>query len=461
VRSVFLAACWIAGCFALIYLPDCGLGFLKDDFGWIESSRLNGWGAVWRAFQSAPTGFYRPLVSLSFGVNTLLFGLHPLPYGLTNLALATMAAMAVWWLIVRLGFSPGLGLAAASIWMLNFHGIGLAILWTSGRTSLLASLFAACAACAFASARPILCGILTLGALFSKEEPLLLPLVFGAWFAIDRLAVGDVPHVDSTRPAPPRGTFSHRSLMSVATSTIAAAVYLVIRSRTDAMTLWTAPDYYQYRLAVIPLNGLHYSDRSLTLTVSLLILGMLFVQRKQLSLSRLERSTIFKGVVWLLGGFALTIMIPVRSSLYVCLPSIGSALIFVGAASAEWRAISRRRLVLAVLLILPLAFVPVYWARDLELREEELMTTNALRAMTAQLAGRHVGRLIVYDNLAERPALGDAFGDALPIALRLFAPNDAPSDVSVSRDPIPPALAGSDTLELVLSGATLVERSTH
>jgi hypothetical protein len=151
-------------------------------------------------------------------------------------------------------------------------------------------------------------------------------------------------------------------------------------------------------------------------------------------------------------------MIPVRSSLYVCLPSVGSSLIFAGIASAEWRAIRRRRLVLVCLLILPLAFLPVYWARDLELSREQQLATNALRVLTSRLAGSHVRRLVVYEDPVRHPSISDAFGVALPGALQLFAPNDVPSEVVVSGEPAPPTPAGPDTLEFVLSGTTIVER---
>src|SRR5262245_4038205 len=372
VRSVWLAACWIGVCVGLIYLPDCGLGFIKDDYGWIASSRLDGWNSLWTMFRTAPTQFYRPLVSLSFGLNTLAFGLHPLPYGLTNLALALATAAAVGVLVWRQGFRPGVALLAASVWILNFHGIGMAILWTSGRTSLLSTLFAVCAAIAFTEARPIACGIFTMLALMSKEEPLLLPAVFLVWLLIDR-ARGDAVK-------------ERRRVWAFAASALGAVLYLGIRWQTDAFTPYTAPDFYRYRLSMIPINTLHYADRSLTLTVSLLLLGAFFIQRERLQLNEQERAAIARGFAWLVGGFVLTIMIPVRSSLYVLLPSVGSVLILAALGSAEWRAITRPRLVLAALLLLPLAFLPVYWARDAELKREEVLSTRVLHAITTRLA---------------------------------------------------------------------------
>ena len=61
-------------------------------------------------------------------------------------------------------------------------------------------------------------------------------------------------------------------------------------------------------------------------------------------------------------------MIPVRSvSMCACHP-VGSSLIFAGIASAGVACHpSGDSLVLVCLLMLPLAFLPVYWARDLEI----------------------------------------------------------------------------------------------
>ena len=391
------AATWMAICVAAIYLPDCGLGFLKDDYGWIATSRLDGWDALRRILQTAPMQFYRPLVSLSFGIDTALFGLHPLPYGLTNLGLAIATALAIGWLIRRLGFEPGVALLAASAWLLNFHGMGVAVLWTSGRTSLLATLFAVCAVTAFSASRPITTGVFTLLALLSKEEPFLLAAVFAVWMLVDRSML--------------KLPVERKKVWAIASTVLATAVYLSLRWRSGAMTPATAPDFYQYRLSVVPINALHYLDRSLTLTMALLILGALFVRRDKWHLTALERSTIVKGIVWLACGFALTIMIPARSSLYVCLPAVGSALILAAAASAEWRAMERRRAVVIALWLLPLVFVPVHRARNLELRREQLLATNVLRVIANRLAAGPTRRVVVYD-AAQHPSISDAFADA-------------------------------------------------
>jgi hypothetical protein len=450
-RSVFLAALWLLICVILIYGPDCGLGFIKDDYAWIANSQLDGWNAVTRTFANAPMGFYRPMVSLSFGINYLVSGLDARPYGLTNLALAIATAVAIGALVVRLGLSAGVALFAAAVWILNFHGISMAVLWTSGRTSLLGTFLAVCAACALTASRSISSGVLMLAALLSKEEPLALPVVFGLWRLIDARQGTQSPRSGPVRTsAPVWATF------------IAAAIYMAIRSTTGAITPSTAPDFYQYRASALAPNTLHYLDRSLTLTSSLLLLGALFVSRQRFRLTPLERSIVLKGLVWLVLGFALTLMIPVRSSLYVCLPSVGSSLIVAGIGAAEWRAIDRQRVVMICLLALPIALLPVYWARSLELRSEEVLATNVMTVLSERLAARPVRRLVVYDDPAHHPSVADAFGEALPIALRLFAPHNVPADIAIlPRDTATSEPAAPDTLELVLVGNTLKDRTAH
>ena len=84
------------------YLPDVGHGFVKDDFAWILGGRVTGASDLLRAFQQQ-NGFYRPLVSLSFTLNEWMFGLHPLGYGLTNLALVLLAMGGIYVLARSLG----------------------------------------------------------------------------------------------------------------------------------------------------------------------------------------------------------------------------------------------------------------------------------------------------------------------------------------------------------------------
>lgn len=130
----------VCAVFVVVYGPDCGRGFITDDFGWIAHGRLDGLGSVGRILVTAQ-GFYRPLVSLSFGLDEQLFGLNATGFGWTNLALALACGGLVSTLGRQLGLAAGPAMVASTIWLFNFHGIGMSVLWVSGRTSLLLSLF--------------------------------------------------------------------------------------------------------------------------------------------------------------------------------------------------------------------------------------------------------------------------------------------------------------------------------
>jgi len=179
-------AVWLLICLALAYVPDMGHGFIADDFGWILHSRVRGPGDLARLFTTAPMGFYRPVVSLSFLLNEPMAGLTSIAYGLVNLALVLAVAGAIVTLCQVLGLGGGYGLFAAGVWTFNIHGVGMALTWISGRTSLLATLFAVLAAIAFTRQRRGMAGLWTGLAVLSKEEPILLPMVFIVWTAVER-----------------------------------------------------------------------------------------------------------------------------------------------------------------------------------------------------------------------------------------------------------------------------------
>src|SRR5688572_29979410 len=69
---------------AAVYGPDVGRGFVKDDFRWVLESRVRAAADLPRLFVET-SGFYRPLVSLSFAANEGLGGASPRCYGWTNL----------------------------------------------------------------------------------------------------------------------------------------------------------------------------------------------------------------------------------------------------------------------------------------------------------------------------------------------------------------------------------------
>ena len=228
---------------AAVYGPDVGRGFSKDDFRWIVASRVRSAGDLQRLFVDT-TGFYRPMVSLSFAANERLGGSNPMGYGLTNLALALAAAVAIACLARGLQLPMGACLFAAGVWLLNFHGINMAVLWMSGRTALLLTLFAVLAAIAASKGRPAAAALLAFAAMLSKEEAVLLPVAL-----IVILALTTRARLATEAPTTPRAKVGLPVVLAVVYCAAAEIGYLLLRRHSNAMTPGTAPDFYQFVFA--------------------------------------------------------------------------------------------------------------------------------------------------------------------------------------------------------------------
>lgn len=407
---------WLLTCFALAYLPDVGHGFISDDFSWILYSTVHSASDLWRPFVETPMGFYRPLVSWSFAANRAIAGLWPPGYALVNLALVCGIAASIIALCRALGFTRLEGLFAAAVWTFNLHGVGMAVTWISGRTSLLATLFAVLAATASAKGRRFAAGGLTLAALLSKEEPVLLPLVLASWIAIDR-----------SRDGAPVGRALTHAVRHAWPSGAALAIYLALRANTTALTPSTAPTHYALSASpdVLVPNVLEYMDRSLTFAAAVLLLGFLVLVRRKPSAAWFgehERRVALKGGVWLVLTHALTVLVPVRSDLYACVPSVGAALMAAAAGRALGSQVPepRRRAAVALGLVLPLVLVPVYWGRNVFARNDAEFSTRVLARVFEALRDRaDVTRVEIYQHAGERPSIGAAFGGGLGPAIEL------------------------------------------
>jgi hypothetical protein len=355
--------------FLVMYATAVGHGFISDDFGWIAQSQIRSWLDVERIFVRS-SGFYRPLVSISFAANYALFGLEPFGYGLTNLLIALTCAFLVYQIARALELGSASWLAAA-VWLFNFHGINMALLWISGRTSLLVTMFALAGALAVLRRRvAIALGALAL-ALLSKEEAVMLPAVYATW-AI-RLQCHRTP--DERR---------RLALLLVGAGCLLAAYWLA-RNAAGAVTPATAPWYYRFTTdpGAILRNVLEYFDRAATLCI---LIGLLFwsLLRKPV---RVRRSTWVLGLSWYVGGYAVTTFLPVRSSLYACLPSVGPALILAEFASVVWERldVSGRRRALLVAIVLPILLTPIYMMRNRKWTDLAGYSQSVLTGLSADL----------------------------------------------------------------------------
>ncbi len=438
---------WVAVCFVLVYAADIGRGFIKDDFSWVLHSRIGTTADVRAAFVRTPMGFYRPMVTLSFGLDQRLFGVAPMAYAWTNFALALAVAALVAATAASMGLGGVAGAFAAGLWALNFHGINMALQWASGRTSLLASVFAAGAALAFVRRRYVLAGIGVLFALLSKEEPLLLPLVFVIWTIVD--ARGD-------------GRSGAEVLASAARTTwpsfAGLAAYFALRFQTGAFTPGSAPAAYQLSPAAILPNAVQYLDRSLTFTAAVLVLGGVIFARRLPALEPVERRVVVQGAVWLVLGYTLTIMIRSRSNLYVVFPSIGSAFMGAAVGRALWRAIPvpRRRAAAWSAALLPLVLWPVYHARNGRMRAEAVLSSEVMaRVRAGALAHPGLARVVIHDDPTARPSAADAFGGALGDAVQVTLGRRLDAEILPDRQPAATGTRGG-TLELQVRSGALV-----
>jgi hypothetical protein len=412
-----LGAAVIAAVFLVIYLPDVGHGFISDDFRWIVENRIQAPSDVMSPF-SSNTGFYRPITSLSFAADHAVWGTHAFGYGVTNLALCLLAAAALFMVGRSLGLPAGPALLATSVWLLNFHAINMAVLWLSGRTALLAAIFSLATAYAMLTARYALAGILALLAMLSKEEAIALPALFTVF-----LAAGG-----SRWYGPPEGGLHvasgfSRTLTRTAPLWGAAALYLVLRTQSGAFWPADAPAYYQFSFspALIVRNILEYADRAGTAFALVAIVLAAAARMRRADASAGERRVLIFAAVWVAGMYGLTVFLPVRSSLYALLPSLGSALALGAIASAaQRRNPSRIRNATVALVVLAVLLIPVYRSRNVRWVRLAELSDQVMHAVTADVGQRPSGHVVMLDAPQERVNLVSAFGNLFPEALRLY-----------------------------------------
>jgi hypothetical protein len=162
-----------------------------------------------------------------------------------------------------------------------------------------------------------------------------------------------------------RYTSARRALLQSWPVWVAAAIYLIVRAQTGAFGLSDAPEYYRLTFdpRLVIRNAAEYLDRGATWAAIAGVLVFLVAPRGT-SLNDDERRVIRFGVVWFALMFAITVFVPIRSSLYAVAPSIGSALAAGALASRARRAAPHRfALVCTALIACVAVLIPVYRIR--------------------------------------------------------------------------------------------------
>jgi hypothetical protein len=433
------------------YLPDVGHGFIRDDAGWVgpRSFRFNvrkngqlvfSLSDAANLLTKSHAGLYRPAVSASFAFERRACGTTPLCYGLTNFVLLMGAAAAIVALAQALSLPPGPALVAGAIWIFNWHGISSAVLWISGRSALLLVLFAALSAAAFVRGRWLLAAALAWAAMVSKEEAVLLPAALLGWALVEYLC--------ERRPL-----ITRRNVGFLVASSVVGWVHYVLRSHSGALTASSAPAFYRLDVSLGRLlsNGPEYLDRSLTFTVVLLFLFWLAYRPSVRALLREHRQFLWFACVWWVCGFAVTMFIPVRSSLYACAPSIGFSIAAAAMLGNAWGQLDERRRMQAIRAGLAIPFVlwPVYHLRNKDLVDATDVSARLIAAVqqVAEDNGAHAV-VVLKDDCSHRASFDTALGTGLQEAVDLLvSPRVAvwmdppPGDAASERAAIPPARA--------------------
>jgi hypothetical protein len=402
-----LAAVILFALLSAIYLPDLGHGFVKDDYRWIAASRVQSLPDLVHLF-TTNVGFYRPLVSTTFAVDHALWGLNPEGYALTNVALLLADAVLLFLLARRLSLPPAAALFAVAVWAFNFHGVNMAVLWISGRTALLLCLFGQASTLAFLNNRYSTAALLGFAAMLCKEEAVVLPALF---------LTLDLTSVPERKSGEGGGVLRSLPLWA------ALGLYGLLRVHSGAFGPVDAPAYYRFTLApgAVLNNIAQYIDRAGTwpaVAVAIVALGV----RTRRALDAEERRVIRFGVLWFVAFYAITVFLPIRSSLYALAPSIGSALVTGSFAARAWRDNPERFGYVAGALVAAVALLlPVYRARNHGLVEPADLAAQSLS--TIQNAARSRGQrgaVVIVDRAEERVTLNDAFGNLFADAVHLF-----------------------------------------
>jgi hypothetical protein len=410
--------------FAAIYGPDLGHGFVRDDFAWIESSRIDSPSDVVRLFTHQP-GFYRPLVALTFSVDHAIWGLEPRGYAATNVVLFAIVAGLIYRVARTLQLPPAAALLAAALWAFDIHAPRMALLWISGRTALMLCIFALAATEAALRQQYKTAGVFCLLALLSKEEAAMLPAiltVFMWWTNRDRAGVLS-------------------TVKAASALWIALVVYAALRIAFGASNLPADYPVTADARAFIRNIGEYAVRAGLVSSIAALVIAL--VARLSLPLHPSERRAIVFGGLWIPGFFALTLFAANRSDLYALTPSIGFALAAAALASCALRSNPARfRVAGAGLIVAVFALVPVYWQRDQRWVTPADVSASVIRRLEGETPST-ARRIVLLDDVPMRYGLESAFGTLLPEAVHLFKGSDWSAELkrsgedcqSASREP--------------------------
>jgi hypothetical protein len=206
------------------------------------------------------------------------------------------------------------------------------------------------------------------------------------------------------------------------------------------LTPSTVPWFYRFTTdpGALAINALSYLDRGGTIFAVMIAIGLAIYGRS--GIEGVRTRLVLAGLVWFLGGIALTVWVPVRSSLYAVFPSVGTAMITAAvfdalrAADAQ-RARDDRWFAAAFAAIL--LFVPLYMGRNARWVEPAELSARTVRALSLDPPARGARGTVVFEDEKEPQryasfdtALGALATSAvqlvtnLPLEGRILTPGD-------------------------------------
>ena len=181
--SFYILLSWVI----LLYTPSFYFDFVLDDAfliirnRYFENGDVDWWsiisGDLWSGEEN-PDGissFYRPIFLLTIGLDVFLFNFDPFYFHIHSLLWHLLCIVVFWKLLLQLNFRKEHSLLACAFFAL--HPINSeVVLWISSRNDSIAGFFACCSLLSALHNRTFAVFLFSLGAYFSKESTILLPL---------------------------------------------------------------------------------------------------------------------------------------------------------------------------------------------------------------------------------------------------------------------------------------------
>jgi tetratricopeptide (TPR) repeat protein len=350
-----------------VYAPTLGAPFVWDDLRLVSSPELRRLDLT-RAFrepfwfgapgEAGSSAFFRPLTSLSFGVDYRLHAENAAGYHLSNLAFHLLGTGVLFALLRRRGLSAIVA-GALSIWWALLPRLTEGVAWISGRGDVLAGLFALGALWAFRAERAprlVLAGVLALSSALSKESGL-------ATFAALAVLYGTAPRASAARSARVIGWLA----LALPLALYAGLRFNAGASAGDALPLRTSLRAYavleavgRYALMVFePFSSRTFMGRLGQPSWSFVGLGLVVVLAAMTALPRVRRArpdTLAYAALALVPLALVVHVVPlpvtvVASDRYLYLPTLGLVL-SVAVVVQRWLAQKRWLLVVPLSLAL-------------------------------------------------------------------------------------------------------------